>query len=75
VEDDKNLTMPVLFEENKRDMDMKVPRQDYWKALYPIVYDDKDMVSRVDFKTFMLRHIRKALPAHYKNLLEGEVIL
>lgn len=56
-------------------MDLKVPKEDYWKALYPIVYDDKDMVSRVDFKTFMRRHIKKALPAVYKNLLEGQKIL
>jgi hypothetical protein len=47
-------------------MDLKVPRQEYWKAIYPIVYDDKAMAQRVTFKTFMTRHIRKALPAHYK---------
>ena len=41
----------------------------------PIVYDDKAMVERVSFKTFMRRHVRKALPAHYKNLMEGAEIL
>ena len=41
----------------------------------PIVYDDKAMVERGSFKTFMRRHVRKALPAHYKNLMEGAEIL
>ena len=75
VDPNSNDTAPVVFEESKRDMDLKVQRPDYWRALFPIVYDDKDMAARVDFKTFMKRHVRKMLPAHYKNILEGDAIL
>ena len=47
-----------------------VDRDEYWKGLEAIKYDDAEQANNVTFKEFIYTHVRKYLPAHYEGLVD-----
>ena len=70
----KTNSIDLDFEELP-DKEYDEQKDNYWENLQPLVYETREEAESVSLKQFMLTHIRKFIPGHYKGLLKGDEIL